>query len=139
MDLNAATPEELVSRQNALENEVEANEEENRQLQAELDQIYAEQYRRRGCTDNRKAGVISKDTVRWLGVLLVVLVLFVGCLWVSEHMTDKIQSRFLIVACELFLVLLITLMAVFSQVWEDLARAMTRKETKERRSPRAAD
>lgn len=48
MDLKAATPEELASRQKLLESEIESNEEENRVLQAELDKIYAEQDRRRG-------------------------------------------------------------------------------------------
>lgn len=47
MDLKTATPEALTARQKLLENEIEANEEENRMFQAELDQIYAEQDRRR--------------------------------------------------------------------------------------------
>ena len=48
MDLKAATPEELTARQKLLESEIEANEEENRMLQEELDKIYAEQDKRRG-------------------------------------------------------------------------------------------
>lgn len=48
MDLKAATPEELTARQKLLESEIEANEEESHVLQAELDQIYAEQDKRRG-------------------------------------------------------------------------------------------
>ena len=48
MGLKAATPEELTARQKLLEGEIEANEEENRVLQAELDKIYAAQDRRRG-------------------------------------------------------------------------------------------
>ena len=48
MDLKTLTPEALAARQQLLENEIDANEEESRQFQAELDQIYAEQDRRRG-------------------------------------------------------------------------------------------
>lgn len=47
MDLKTATPEDLSARQRLLESEIEANEEENRMMQAELDQIYAEQDLRR--------------------------------------------------------------------------------------------
>lgn len=45
--LPSQTREELLSRQKLLENEIEANEEENRALQKELDAIYAELDRRR--------------------------------------------------------------------------------------------
>lgn len=48
MDLNTASPEELTERQKLLESEIQANEEENSMLQAELDNIYAEQNQRRG-------------------------------------------------------------------------------------------
>lgn len=48
MDVKSATPEDLAARQKILEGEIEANNEENRQLQIELDQIYAEQDRRHG-------------------------------------------------------------------------------------------
>lgn len=48
MDLKTASPEEIAARQKLLEGEIEANEEENRIFQTELDQIYAEQDRRRG-------------------------------------------------------------------------------------------
>ncbi|CAI10417.1 hypothetical protein p1D17 (plasmid) [Aromatoleum aromaticum EbN1] len=48
MDLKTATPEELTARQKLLESEIEANEEENRMFQEELDKIYAEQDKRRG-------------------------------------------------------------------------------------------
>lgn len=47
MDLKTATAAALASRQRVLESEIEANEEENRQLQAELNKLYAEQDRRR--------------------------------------------------------------------------------------------
>lgn len=47
MDLKTATPGELKNRQKLLEEEIEANEEENRFMQMELDEIYAEQDRRR--------------------------------------------------------------------------------------------
>jgi hypothetical protein len=44
----ATTPDQdLAQRQRVLEGEIQANEEENRVLQAELDEIYAEQDRRR--------------------------------------------------------------------------------------------
>lgn len=46
--LESKTPEELLARQRLLESEIEANEEENRACQAELDKVYAEQDRRRG-------------------------------------------------------------------------------------------
>ena len=39
--------DELTTRQKLLEGEIQANEDENQVLQAELDQIYAEQNRRR--------------------------------------------------------------------------------------------
>lgn len=48
MDLKTATPEELTKRQKLLESEIDANEEETRVYQEELNQIYAEQDRRRG-------------------------------------------------------------------------------------------
>lgn len=46
-DLTKATQEELAARQKLLEDEISANEEENRLNQAELNEIYAEQDRRR--------------------------------------------------------------------------------------------
>ena len=46
-DLKTATPEELTTRQRLLEGEITANEEEAAMLQRELDDIYAEQDRRR--------------------------------------------------------------------------------------------
>jgi len=45
-DLASKTAEHLMERQRVLEGEIEANEEENRILQRELDAIYAEQDRR---------------------------------------------------------------------------------------------
>jgi len=47
-EAKTATAEDLSARQRLLESEIEANEEENRALQAELDKIYAEQDRWRG-------------------------------------------------------------------------------------------
>lgn len=47
IDLKTATPEELKSRQKLLESEIDANEEENRMYQEELNQVYAEQDRRK--------------------------------------------------------------------------------------------
>ena len=46
-DLTSKTPEELVNRQQLLESEIAANEEENNLMQSELNGIYAEQDRRR--------------------------------------------------------------------------------------------
>lgn len=46
--LESKTSEELLARQRLLESEIEANEEENRAYQSELDKVYAEQDRRRG-------------------------------------------------------------------------------------------
>lgn len=45
--LNQKAVEELQARQKLLEDEIQANEDENREFQAELDSIYAEQDRRR--------------------------------------------------------------------------------------------
>lgn len=47
-DLKAQSAEDLAARQKLLEGEIQANEEENRFMQSELDAIYAEQDRRRG-------------------------------------------------------------------------------------------
>jgi hypothetical protein len=47
-NIATAPDQELAQRQKALEGEMQANEDENRGLQAELDEIYAEQDRRRG-------------------------------------------------------------------------------------------
>jgi len=46
-DMTKKSDEELVQRQQELEGEIQANEDENRIFQAELDQVYAEQDRRR--------------------------------------------------------------------------------------------
>jgi hypothetical protein len=67
MDLKTATSEALAARQKLLENEIEANEEENRQFQAELDQIYAEQDQRRTRLDplkNTQPDAMAEHVVR---------------------------------------------------------------------------
>lgn len=46
-NLQSKPAEELAARQRLLESEIQANEDETRQMQAELDAIYAEQDRRR--------------------------------------------------------------------------------------------
>lgn len=48
MDVKTATTEELKARQKLLESEIDANEEETRALQEQLNRVYAEQDRRRG-------------------------------------------------------------------------------------------
>ena len=47
-DLKTKTAEDLLARQKLLESEIETNEQEIQLFQAELDQIYEEQGRRRG-------------------------------------------------------------------------------------------
>ena len=46
--LTTKTAQELAARQRLLEDEIQANEEESRLMQSELDRIYAEQDRRHG-------------------------------------------------------------------------------------------